>query len=71
MREALLELVNGEDAPMYHYQGMGCGIEDRNLQTDGYGGSEYGWENAASRFTEWIKGVAEAALSEKGVTNNG
>lgn len=31
--------------PEYHYQGMGCGIEDRNIH-DRYDACRYGWDCA-------------------------
>lgn len=59
----LESLKDMEYAPQYHHQGMGCGVEDRCLQKDGYGAAEYGWDSAADRYAEWIIGVAEDALS--------
>lgn len=50
-------------APEYHQHAMGCGVEDRCLQRDGYGAAEYGWEDAAERFAQWAVGSAEDALS--------
>ena len=35
----------------YHYQGMGCGIEDRGIH-DRYQACEYGWESAMERVAE-------------------
>lgn len=35
----------------YHYQGMGCGIEDRGIH-DRYAACEYGWECAMERVAE-------------------
>jgi len=37
------------DFPEYHYQGMGCGLEDRNI-TDRYEAMQYGWEEAINEF---------------------
>lgn len=31
--------------PVYHHQGMGCGLEDRNI-TDRYEAMRYGWDEA-------------------------
>lgn len=35
----------------YHYQGMGCGIEDRGI-TDRYAACEHGWDCAMERVAE-------------------
>lgn len=56
-------LKDMEHSPQYHHQGMGCGVEDRCLQTDGYGAAEYGWNNAVDRYADWVIDVAEDALS--------
>jgi hypothetical protein len=52
------------DAPEYHYQGMGCGIEDRGI-TDRYEACEYGWEEAVKRYNEvlpeWVEVIPETA----------
>jgi hypothetical protein len=37
----------------YHYEGMGCGIEDRGI-TDRYAACEHGWDCAMERVAEWI-----------------
>ena len=36
------------DWPEYHYQGMGCGLEDRGI-TDRYEAMRYGWDEALER----------------------
>lgn len=36
------------DYPEYHYQGMGCGLEDRGI-TDRYEACQYGWDEAIER----------------------
>jgi hypothetical protein len=36
------------DEPEYHDQGMGCGLEDRNI-TDRYEAMAFGWEQAMER----------------------
>lgn len=41
------------DYPEFHEQGMGCGLEDRNI-TDRYEAMQYGWDEAASRFTQEV-----------------
>ena len=43
-------IING---PNYHYEAMGCGLEDRNI-TDRYEAMQYGWECAISRIFEQI-----------------
>lgn len=42
--------MNHEDLgyPEYHYQGMGCGLEDRGI-TDRYEAMQYGWDEAIER----------------------
>lgn len=37
--------------PDYHSQGMGCGLEDRNI-TDRYDAMVHGWEKAVERYQE-------------------
>lgn len=39
------------DWPEYHYQGMGCGLEDRCI-TDRYEAMRYGWDEALDRAAE-------------------
>lgn len=34
--------------PQYHYEGMGCGLEDRGI-TDRYEAMQYGWDEAMER----------------------
>lgn len=58
---ALTRIRDGEDAP--NMPQLGCGVEDRDLQSDGYGAVEYGWSDAEDRFLEWARNEAEAALS--------
>lgn len=36
------------EEPEYHYEGMGCGLEDRNI-TDRYDAMAHGWECAMER----------------------
>ena len=47
------------ERPAYHRIPMGCGIEDRSLQNDGYEAAEYGWTKALERYEEnfpiWIE----------------
>ncbi|ENL6826122.1 hNH endonuclease [Salmonella enterica] len=49
MKEALEYVINPDNAPEYHSLGMGCGVEDRGYQRDGYSACEYGWESAMER----------------------
>lgn len=48
MKTVLEEIINA-DQPEYHDQGMGCGVEDRGYQRDGYSACYYGWESAMER----------------------
>ena len=62
LREAAIaEALNylaGE--PEYHENGMGCGLEDRNI-TDRYEAMAYGWNQAMERiFAEHINPAIEA-----------
>ena len=41
------------DGLSYHYEGMGCGIEDRGI-TDRYQACEHGWDCAMDRVAECI-----------------
>lgn len=47
------------ERPAYHRIPMGCGIEDRNLQNNGYEAAEYGWTEALERYEEnfptWVE----------------
>ena len=49
LKEALEYVINPDNAPEYHSLGMGCGVEDRGYQRDGYSACEYGWESAMER----------------------
>jgi len=42
-------VINPDNQPEYHDQGMGCGVEDRGYQRDGYAACYYGWESALER----------------------
>lgn len=48
LKTVLEEIINA-DEPDYHDQGMGCGVEDRGYQRDGYSACYYGWESAMER----------------------
>lgn len=56
LREAI-ELIR-ECEPEYHVQGMGCGLEDRNI-TDRYEAMEHGWAKAIERIEEHFGDAAD------------
>lgn len=49
---ALKQIVDSvtdlSNEPQYHYEGMGCGLEDRGI-TDRYDACRYGWDEAMER----------------------
>ena len=51
------------ERPSYNGMAMGCGLEDRELEKNGYQAAEYGWEEALERyeenFPEWVELVPE------------
>jgi hypothetical protein len=49
MRETLAYIIDNSNMPEYHYEGMGCGLEDRGI-TDPYDAMYHGWEGAMSRM---------------------
>lgn len=49
LKEALEYVINPNNQPEYHDQGMGCGVEDHGYQRDGYSACAYGWESAMER----------------------
>jgi|GEM_PF-1161245 len=49
MKNTLESIINPDSQPEYHDQGMGCGVEDRGYQRDGYSACYYGWESAMER----------------------
>ena len=62
LREAAIaDALNSLDGePEYHENGMGCGLEDRNI-TDRYEAMAYGWNQAMERiFAEQINPAIEA-----------
>lgn len=73
LKEALTAVIDRSSEPEYHYAGMGCGVEDNGLQTDGYGACEYGWHEAMQRvYSEVIPetpatDAAIASLRAEGV----
>ena len=55
---ALVKLVGGQEvvtieAPDYHDQAMGCGLEDRGI-TDRYEAMRHGWDCAVERMLEQV-----------------
>ncbi|MCV4306122.1 hNH endonuclease [Escherichia coli] len=46
----LMSVIDRSNEPAYQSVGMGCGVEDNGLQTDGYGACEYGWREAMERM---------------------
>lgn len=49
MKDTLEYVINPDNQPEYHDQGMGCGVEDHGYQRDGYSACAYGWESAMER----------------------
>jgi len=67
MREAISGALGSLDGePEYHDQGMGCGLEDRNI-IDRYEAMQHGWECAMERVysenVSWAKDQLSSALS--------
>lgn len=42
-----------EDPPVYHGEGVGAGLEDRQIE-DRYTAAAYGWDDADERWREWV-----------------
>ena len=53
------------DWPQYHAQGMGCGLEDRDI-TDRYEAAEYGWQQCEERMLEQGPFYYDAQLIDYG-----
>lgn len=49
LKDALEYVINPDNQPGYHDQGMGCGVEDHGYQRNGYAACSYGWESAMER----------------------
>lgn len=49
MKDTLEYVINPDNQPEYHDQGMGCGVEDHGYQRDGYSACVYGWDSAMER----------------------
>ncbi|MFB9086244.1 hypothetical protein LU604_10680 [Erwinia tracheiphila] len=45
MRQIIDSVTDLDNEPQYHYEGMGCGLEDRNI-TDRYEAMRHGWDQA-------------------------
>lgn len=50
MKDTLSAVIDRSNEPDYQSIGMGCGVEDNGLQTDGYNACEYGWREAMDRI---------------------
>lgn len=49
MKQIVDSVTNLDNEPQYHYEGMGCGLEDRGI-TDRYDACRYGWDEAMERI---------------------
>jgi hypothetical protein len=59
-----------DDEPDYHEEGMGCGLEDRNI-TDRYEAMAFGWEQAMERaYAEHVLPADEIIVAALGGTTN-
>ena len=59
-----------DDVPDYHEEGMGCGLEDRNI-TDRYEAMAFGWEQAMERaYAEHVLPADEIIVAALGGTTN-
>lgn len=50
LKGTLSAVIDRSNEPDYQSIGMGCGVEDNGLQTDGYNACEYGWREAMDRI---------------------
>lgn len=53
LRSLAERLTSTDCLPEYHYQGMGCGLEDRGIH-DRYEAMYHGWESALDRVAEEV-----------------
>ncbi len=60
--EALGDVANRDNLPEYHQQGMGCGLEDRDIH-DRYEAMAHGWDCAIERMYEMIDGSVADQLA--------
>ncbi|WP_285130304.1 hypothetical protein [Leclercia adecarboxylata] len=58
MRQIIDSITNLDNEPQYHEQGMGCGLEDRNI-TDRYEAMRHGWDEAMERVYAEVIPCAE------------
>lgn len=49
MKQIVDSVTNLDNEPQYHDEGMGCGLEDRDI-TDRYDACRYGWDEAMERI---------------------
>ncbi len=49
MKQIIDSVTNLDNEPQYHDEGMGCGLEDRDI-TDRYDACRYGWDEAMERI---------------------
>ena len=49
MKQIVDSVTNLDNEPQYHAEGMGCGLEDRDI-TDRYDACRYGWDEAMERI---------------------
>ncbi|WP_368301332.1 hypothetical protein [Kluyvera sichuanensis] len=70
LKSVLEEIINAAE-PEYHEQGMGCGVEDRGYQRDGYSACSYGWYSAIDRiYSEVIPGaLPETPATDAAIAN--
>lgn len=70
LKSVLEEIINAAE-PEYHEQGMGCGVEDRGFQLDGYSACSYGWDSAMDRiYSEVIPGtLPETPATDAAIAN--
>ncbi|EBZ6087938.1 hypothetical protein D7Y91_07150 [Salmonella enterica subsp. enterica serovar Kumasi] len=66
LKDALSAVIDRSNEPDYQSIGMGCGVEDNGLQTDGYNACEYGWREAMDRI---YSEVIPDAISETPATD--
>lgn len=59
MRKIIDAVTDLDNEPQYHEQGIGCGIEDRGYQRDGYRACQYGWDEAMERIYSEVIPCAE------------
>jgi len=69
LEAALSEVKSAlEHEPEYHDQGMGCGLEDRNI-TDRYEAMRHGWDQAFERIFSETIGAASDVIEAAAPSN--